>query len=43
MIAAEGLPVQLACTVLGVSESGFYERRKRAPSERTVRHAMLTT
>src|SRR5699024_10923487 len=30
------------CRVLGVSESGFYERRKRPPSERAVRHAMLT-
>jgi hypothetical protein len=42
VIAAHGLPVQVACRVLGVSESGFYERRTRPPSERTVRHAMLT-
>lgn len=42
MIAAEGLPVQLACRVLVVSESGFYARRKRAPSTRAVRHAWLT-
>jgi putative transposase len=28
--------------VLGVSESGFYERRRRAPSARTIRHAWLT-
>jgi len=42
VIAAEDLPVQVACRVLGVSESGFYERRKRAPSQRAVRHAMLT-
>lgn len=42
MIAAENLPVQVACRVLGVSESGYYERRKRSPSERAVRHAMLT-
>ena len=34
--------MQVACRVLGVSESGFYERRDRAPSERAVRHAMLT-
>ncbi len=42
MIAAGGLPVQLACRVLGVSESGFYEHRTRPPSERGIRHAMLT-
>ena len=42
MIAAEGRPVQVACRILGVSESGFYEQRDRAPSERAVRHAMLT-
>jgi putative transposase len=42
VIAAEGRPVQVACRILGVSESGFYEQRDRAPSERAVRHAMLT-
>jgi len=42
VIAAENRPVQVACRVLGVSESGFYEQRKRAPSERSIRHAMLT-
>ena len=41
-MAAEGLPVQVACKVLGVAESGFYEHRSRAPSERSIRHAMLT-
>ena len=41
-MAAESMPVQVACKVLGVSESGFYQNRKRAPSERSVRHAMLT-
>jgi len=41
-MAAEGLAVQVACKVLGVSESGFYEHRKRPPSERSIRHAMLT-
>ena len=42
MIAAEGLPVQLATRVLGVSESGYYEWRGRAPSAREIRHAWLT-
>jgi transposase InsO family protein len=42
VIAAEGLPVQVACRVLAVSEAGLYEARKRAPSERSIRHAMLT-
>ena len=41
MIAAEGRPVQVACRVLGVSEAGFYENRKRPLSERGARHAML--
>ena len=42
MTAAEGLPVQLATRVLGVSESGYYEWRGRAPSLRAIRHAWLT-
>jgi putative transposase len=42
VIAAEGLPAQLATRVLGVSESGYYEWRGRAPSARAVRHAWLT-
>jgi hypothetical protein len=42
VIADEGRPVQVACRILGVSESGFYEQRDRAPSERAVRQAMLT-
>lgn len=42
MIAAGDLPVQVACRVLGVSEPGFYEQRNRPPSERAIRHAMLT-
>lgn len=41
-MAAEGHRVQVACRVLGVSESGVYERRKRPPSQRSIRHAMLT-
>ncbi|MGB3763169.1 MAG: IS3 family transposase [Ornithinimicrobium sp.] len=42
MIAAAGLPVQVACKVVGVAESGYYEHEKRTPSERAIRHAMLT-
>jgi putative transposase len=42
VIAAANLPVQVACRVLGVSESGFHEHRGRSPSERAIRHAMLT-
>ena len=42
MIAAEGLPVEVACRVLGVSVSGYYEWLNRAPSARRLRHAWLT-
>ena len=42
MIAAQGLPVHLACRVLNVSESGYYARRSRAPSARAIRHVWLT-
>ncbi len=41
-MAEQGLPVQLACRVLEVSESGYYARRSRAPSPRSIRHAWLT-
>ena len=41
-MASERLPVQLATRVLGVSESGYYEWRGRAPSRRDIRHAWLT-
>jgi putative transposase len=42
VIAAEGLPVKLACRVLNVSESGYYARRLRAPSARAICHAWTT-
>jgi putative transposase len=38
----EGLPAQLACRVLEVSESGFYHWRSRPPSARAIRHVWLT-
>ena len=41
-MAAENHSVQLACLVLGVSESGYYAQRSRAPSPRAIRHAWLT-
>jgi len=40
-MAAENLPVQRCCTLLGVSESGYYAWLHRAPSNRDIRHAWL--
>ena len=34
--------MKLACRVIEVSESGYYARRSRPPSVRSVRHAWLT-
>ncbi len=42
MIAAEGLPIEVACRALGVSASGYYEWLTRGPSARALRHAWLT-
>jgi transposase InsO family protein len=42
VIAAEGLPVERACALLGVSVSGCYGWLRRAPSARSIRHAWLT-
>ncbi len=41
-MAGEGSSVKLAARVLDVSASGYYEWRSRAPSARSIRHALLT-
>jgi transposase-like protein len=41
-MAAEGLPVQTGCRVVGVSDAGYYKWRKHIASARSVRHAWLT-
>ena len=41
-MAAEAIPVQVACRVLEVSTSGYYDWLSRSPSARAIRHAWLT-
>ncbi|MBG0717692.1 IS3 family transposase [Microbacterium sp. 2C] len=41
-LAADGVPVAVACRFLGVSTSGYHERRERMPSPRSVADAELT-
>jgi putative transposase len=40
-LTGQGFDVQTACTMLGVSVSGYYDWRLRPPSARTLRHAWL--
>lgn len=41
-LAGKGIAVQQACRVLLVSDAGYYEWRKRSPSQRAIRHAWLS-
>jgi putative transposase len=38
-MAAEHIPVEVAWRILDVSTSGYYARRSRPPSARSIRHA----
>lgn len=41
-LSGDGVRVRQACYALGVSTSGFYEWKTRAPSARSIRHAWVT-
>ena len=41
-MAAEELPVERACALLGVSVSGYYGWLRRPPSARSIRHSWLS-
>jgi putative transposase len=41
-MAAEAIPVEVACRVVDVSVSGYYDWLSRPPSARSIRHAWLT-
>jgi putative transposase len=41
-MAAEGRPIQVACSVLEVPESSYFDWRSRPPSARSIRHVWLT-
>ena len=41
-MAGEGVPVEAATRVLNVTDSGYYAWRRRGPSARAVRHALVT-